>query len=107
MYLLGLAISLLQSHFADLPQILLGRQAVGRLELRRVVDAQLQLAIALFGDPTAGLNCLRIRREDSRHLLWTSHVELVAGEAEAFLVVHRLAGVDAQQNLVGLRVLAL
>ena len=79
--------------------------APGRVEAREQQPVGLDLDVASLGhlkSPTKGIS---IGGEIDGHLLWGLEVELVGVEAPPVRVLQRVAGLDAEQRLVGARVL--
>ena len=78
-----------------------------QLEFRQVVLAEGELQIAHIGDPGRVLQgvLVDVGGKQGRHLLLAAEVEVPGLVAHPVLVVDGLAGLDAQQHVVGLRVL--
>ena len=74
-------------------------------ELRQVVLAEGELQIALLRDPLRVGQGLGVLGEEALHLLGGAEVEVAGLVAHPLLIVHHLAGLDAQENVVALRVL--
>ena len=74
-------------------------------EFRQVVLAEGKVQIAHVGDLRRVLQRALVAREQGRHLLLAAEVEVPGLIAHPVLVVDGLAGLDAQQYIVGLRVL--
>ena len=94
---------------AELAQVLLGRLVLRRLERREAAPAQAEAFVVRLdhlGDPRRGGQRLLVPRHRGIHLLGAAQIELVGLEPHPGRVVDRLAGVDAEQDVVRGGVLA-
>ena len=104
---LGVAgIALVEPFQAQLPQVA-GRGGVFRqAEDGEVPLAQLQLDVDAVGDLLAAAEGLLLAGKGGVHLLGAAEVELVALHLHAVGIAAELAGVHAQQHVLGLGVVA-
>ena len=101
-----IGIALLQARQAQLAQILLGRLALGQREHRKMPLAQLQFDVDAVGDFLRASQGVVQAGKGRVHLLGAAEIELVALHPHAVGVGAELARVDAQQDVLGLGVLA-
>ncbi len=73
----------------------------GEFEARQVVVAEFEVVAALVRDGGSHVGGLGMAWEQRAHLLLTLEVELLGLEAHAVGLVHGLAGLDAQQHVLG------
>ena len=78
---------------------------LGQLEVGQVVLAELELHVAQLGDLHGVLQGLRVIGEEGGHLRLGLHVELLGLELHPVWVIHRLAHLDAHEDVLHLRVL--
>ena len=97
--------ALLEALLGNLAQAVFGGLAVGQVEHREPQMPQGYLHLAALGDVHGVGNGLGQLREQVGHLLGRLEIDL-ARKLHAVWVFHRLAGLDAQQNVVGLVVFA-
>ena len=90
---------------AQAADIRLGRLVCGHPEFRQVVLAEGELQIAEVRDALRVGEGLRIAAEEGLHLLRGAEVEVLGLVAHPLLVLHQLAGLDAEEDVVALRVL--
>ena len=88
----------------DVLEVVVEREARRHVEVRQVVDRARQVDVAALGDPHGVRQRVGEVLEDRRHLLAGLQVELVAVIVQPLGVVDRLAGADAQQDVVRLEV---
>ena len=88
----------------DMLEVLIEGEAGRHVEVGQLVLGTGQIDVAPLGDADRILQRFREVPEDLRHLLGRLQVELVAVVAQPLGVVDRLAGADAQQNVVRLEV---
>ena len=90
----------------QLAQVVLGARRPGRKrELREQRPPEAELEIAALGDLEGAAQRVGEVAEALPHLLGRLEVDLVGQVAETVRVVHRLAGLDAEQDVVGVGVL--
>jgi hypothetical protein len=70
-----------------------------------MVLAEGKFQIAELGDPAGVFNGLRILCEQFLHFFCGADIEVPGLIAHPLLVLHQLAGLDAQQHIMALRVL--
>src|SRR5215207_6973843 len=99
------SVPLLQAFLAELGEVVERVAVVRRWELRQPDLAELELDIQPFGDLDARPERVWIVREVGGHLGGRLEIELIRVEAPPALVLQRVAGLDAEQRLVGPRVL--
>ncbi len=99
------SVPLLHAFLAQLDEVVEGVAVVGRRERREPDLAQLQLDVQPLGDLEARAECVRVVREVLGHLGRGLEVELVRVELPVIRVLERVAGLDAEERLVGPRVL--
>ena len=90
---------------AQLAQIRGGIVARGQLEFRQVILAEGEFQLAAVRDALGVLHRVGIAGEQRLHLLRGAQIEVAGLIAHAVLIIHGLAGLDAQQNIVALGVL--
>ena len=98
-------VALLGALLAELDEVLEGVAAVGRGEVREQDPIELDLDVAPLGHLERASQRVVAAGEVGGHLLRRLEVELVGLEAPAVRVLERVAGLDAEQRLVGLRIL--
>ena len=98
--------TLLEPGARRLVEALLEGLALVGLVRRELVVVALELEVAALGDLQRVLDRLGDVLEGLAQVLDALHVELVGVELPARRVVQRLPGLDAEQHLVGARVLA-
>ena len=91
----------------DVLEVVVQREAGRDVEVREVVDRAREIDVAALGDPDGVGERRREVPEHRRHLLGGLQVELVAVVPQPVGVVDRLAGADAEQDVVrlGVRIL--
>ena len=99
------SVALLQAFLAELGEVVERVAVVRGRELREPDLAELELDVQPLGDLEARAKRLRVVREVRSHLGGALEVELVGVELPAARVLQRVAGLDAEQRLVGPRVL--
>ena len=103
------AVALAQARLAELAEVVLGRLLVRGLERGEAAAAQVEALVVRLdqlGDPRRGGQGLVVAGHRLVHLLGAADVELVGLELHPRRVVDRLAGVDAEQDVVRGGVLA-
>ncbi len=92
---------------AELLQVGEAVVSLRQLEFRQVVLAEGELQVAHLRDPGGVLQgvLVDVGGKQRRHLLLAAEVEVPGLVAHPVLIVDGLAGLDAQQHVVGLRVL--
>ena len=98
-------VALLHPLLAELGEVVERVAVVRRRELRQPDLAELELDVQPLGDLDARPERVRVVREVGGHLGRRLEIELVRVELPAALVLQRVAGLDAEQRLVGPRVL--
>ncbi len=104
-----IAVPIAQPGLAELAEVVLGRLAGRGAERRETALAQaeaLVMGLDHLGDPGRGGQCLLVARHRGVHLLRATDVELLGLEPHPRRVVERLAGVDAEQDVVRRGILA-
>ena len=86
----------------DVLEVRVDREAVGHAEGRQMVLPLRDRDVAALGDEQRVPQRLGMILEDGRHLLGGLQEELIARVAQPLRVVDRLAGADAQQDVVRL-----
>ena len=99
------SVPLLHAFLAELGEVVEGVAVVRRRELGEPDLAELELDVQPLGDLDARPERVRVVREIGRHFGGRLEIELVRVEAPTTLVLQRVAGLDAEQRLVGPRVL--
>ncbi len=99
-----LAVALLQAFFAELDEIVERLAALGHREVRQQDPAELDLDVAPLGDLERAAHRVLVAGEVEGHLLGRLEVEVVGVELPVVRVLQRVAGLDAEQRLVGARV---
>src|SRR5262249_40626023 len=89
----------------ELDEVLEGVAPLGRIEPWEEDPAELDLDVAALGDPERPPQRVLAAREVGRHLLGRLEIEVVGLEAPAIRVLERVARLDAEERLVGARVL--
>ena len=102
----GVAVPLRHRPLADLPQVLRVRQLPRRLEDGVIFRVLFELDVAAVGDLLAAADRLLPVREDLVHLRRGLHEEVLRSQPHPLHVVPLAAGVHAQEDVVGDRVLA-
>ena len=97
-------VALLQAFFAKLDEIVERLAAVRHREVRQQDPAQLDLDVAPLGHLERAAQGVLVAGEVERHLLGRLEVEVLGVELPVIRVLQRVAGLDAQQRLVGARV---
>ncbi len=77
----------------------------GLLVLGKMIGVEVEVEVAALGDGHGVADRLGVLAEERLHLLRALDVELAVGETHPRGVVHGLAGLDAEQHLVGVGVL--
>ncbi len=90
----------------DVLEVLVQREAGGHVEVRQMVLPLVELHRAPVGDAHGVGERLRELGEERRHLGRSLQEELIAVIAQPLGIVDRLAGADAQQDVVRLEVVA-
>ena len=98
-------VALLRALLEELDEVLEGVAAVRRREVREQDPIELDLDVAPLGDLERPPHRVVATGEVGGHLLRRLEVELVGLEAPVVRVLERVAGLDAEQRLVRLRVL--
>ena len=88
----------------DMLEVRVDGEAVRHAEGRQVIHALRDRDVAALGDEQRVLQAVGNVSEDDAHLLRCLQEELVAVVAHALRVVDRLAGADAEQDVVRLMV---
>ena len=102
---LFLAVAALEALGAQLAEIRGGIVAGRQLEFRQMVLAKGEFQLAAVGDTLGVFHRVGIAGEQLLHLLRGTEVEVLGLIAHAVLIVHGLAGLDAQENVMALGVL--
>ena len=76
-----------------------------QLEFRQVVLAEGKFKVAHLRDLLGVFQCALVALEQRRHLCLAAEVEVLRLVAHPVFIVHRFAGLDAQQDVMGLGVL--
>ncbi len=100
-----LGITLLHTVLAEFVQIRPGIIPFRHLIMRHLIMTELYLHMTAVGNPLGILHSLPGVREKSLHLLLALHIILSALIAHTVFVGHFLARLQAQQNIMRLRVL--
>ena len=90
---------------AQLPDAALGGLPFRHPKFRQMVLPKGKLKVAQLRDPPGVLNGPGVLAEQFLHFLRGAHVEVPGLVPHPLLVLHQLPGLDAQQHVVGLRVL--
>ena len=99
-----LAVMAVQPLVAHAPEIFAVVAAVRRVEPRQLRVAELELEVALVGDDLRVVRRLGAVRKQRAHFLLALEVELVRAEFEHVLILDRAVRLDADQDVVHLRV---
>ena len=99
------SVALLQAFFAELDEEVEGLAPVGHRELRQQDPAELELDVAALGDLERAAKRVVVAREVAGHLGGCLEEEVVGVELPVVRVLQRVAGLDAEQRLVGASVL--
>ena len=101
------AVAALEARLAELFEVSGAvRLALGQLEARQVIAAELEVEAALGGDLGGVVRGGLLAGEERAHLLLALEVELLGVKAHALRVVHGLAGLDAHEDVLVIGVLA-
>ncbi len=100
-----LAVALTVALVTELSEIRKAVIALGQLELRQVIFTERELNIAHFGYFSRVFDRLGILREQCRHFLRRAEIEILRLIAHAVLVIHRLARLNTEQNIVRVGIL--
>ena len=100
-----LVVAPLEALLAQLEQVVEGVAALRRRVLRQVDGAELEADVAALRDLERAPHRVLVPREVERHLVGGLEIELVRVEAPAVRVLERVAGLDAEERLVRVRVL--
>ena len=76
-----------------------------QLEFRQVVLTEGKFKVAHLRDLLGVFQCALVALEQRRHLCFAAEVEVLRLVAHPVFIVHRFAGLDAQQDVMGLGVL--
>ena len=98
-------VALLQALLAELDEVVERVAAVGHRELRQEDLAELDLDVAALGDLERAAQRVVVAGEVAGHLLGRLEEEVVGLELPVVRVLERVARLDAEQRLVGARVL--
>ena len=104
-FLLLSAIAIHKALVAELAKIGGGIKAGRQREFRQVVLTESEFQITPLGNTYRVLHGLIVAGEQRRHLLGGAEIELLRLIAHAVFIVHRLACLNAQKNIVALSIL--
>ena len=99
------AVPLVEARLAELDEVVERVAVVRRRELRQQDPADLDLDVAALGDLERAPQRVVVAGEVARHLLGRLEEEVVGLELPVVRVLQRVARLDAEQRLVGARVL--
>ena len=79
--------------------------ARGQFKLRQMILAESKLQLASIRDALRVFHCVGIAAEQFRHLFRGAQIEVLRLIAHTVGIIHRFAGLDAQQHIVALSIL--
>jgi hypothetical protein len=97
----------LQALVRQLVQVIVETDFLRRGKCREVIFAEFYIEIAAVGDFQCPLHRARAVVESPNHFLGGLQVKFVGFQLETVLFVDRLAGLDTQQYVVGMEIVAL
>ncbi len=77
------------------------------MEVRDMQFVEVELEIALIGDDVRVFDCFRDACKQAAHFLFALQIELVVGKAHPVCIADRFARLNAQKDVVRMRILAL